>query len=354
MRGGKVWKHGGKWEGIVPQLLSQFKKATAGPRRMQLEKYMRVVRCPACQGMRLNAQARAAQAGGRTLIELGRMPIGELVPWFERYERDLPPAAKAIAGELLKEIRARLTFLVDVGLDYLTLARASGTLSGGESQRIRLASQIGSGLTGVLYVLDEPSIGLHQRDNDRLLATLKHLRDLGNTVIVVEHDEDAVRALAQGARGVIVSNHGGRQLDSAAASLDALPAVVEAVAGQGEVLLDGGVRRGTDVIKALALGARAVMIGRPFLFGLVAGGEAGAARVLELLRAELALDLLLCGRPSVAALDRSLLVPADMSARRPALTASRHGADRDAWAGTEKRASRPNKETTRETASVAP
>jgi excinuclease ABC subunit A len=193
-RGGSVWKHGGKWEGIVPQLLSQFKKTAAGPRRMQLEKYMRVVRCPACDGQRLNPQARAVRVGGQSLIELGRMSIGDLVPWFDEYERSLAATAKTIAGELLKEIRGRLQFLLNVGLHYLSLDRPAPTLSGGEAQRIRLAGQIGSGLVGVLYVLDEPSIGLHPRDNARLLASLERLRDMGNTVLVVEHDEETMRA----------------------------------------------------------------------------------------------------------------------------------------------------------------
>ena len=193
-RGGRVWKHGGKWEGIVPQLLSQFKKTAAGPRRMQLEKYMRVVRCPSCRGQRLNPQARAVKVGGKTLVDAGHTPLGELVPWFERYRETLNPTAKTIAGELLKEIHARLGFLLNVGLHYLTLDRSAPTLSGGEAQRIRLAGQIGSGLVGVLYVLDEPSIGLHPRDNARLLASLERLRDMGNTVLVVEHDEETMRA----------------------------------------------------------------------------------------------------------------------------------------------------------------
>ncbi len=193
-RGGKVWKHGGKWEGIVPQMLSQFKKTAAGPRRMQLEKYMRVVRCPACKGQRLNPQARNVRVGGRTLIDLGHTSIGELVPWFDDYEKTLSHTAKMIAGELLKEIRGRLGFLLNVGLHYLSLDRPAPSLSGGEAQRIRLAGQIGSGLVGVLYVLDEPSIGLHPRDNAKLLASLERLRDMGNTVLVVEHDEETMRA----------------------------------------------------------------------------------------------------------------------------------------------------------------
>jgi excinuclease ABC subunit A len=197
MRGGNVWKHGGKWEGLVPQFLSSFKKTAAGPRRLQLEKYMRVVRCPTCEGQRLNAQARAVRVGGKTLVEACAMPIGELAAWFEPdgpLERGLEPIQRAIAAELLKEIRGRIGFLLNVGLHYLTLERTAPTLSGGEAQRIRLAGQIGCGLVGVLYILDEPSIGLHPRDNERLLRSLEQLRDMGNTVIVVEHDEETMRA----------------------------------------------------------------------------------------------------------------------------------------------------------------
>ncbi|MFY7954289.1 MAG: excinuclease ABC subunit UvrA, partial [Armatimonadaceae bacterium] len=193
-RFGKIWKHSGKWEGVVPQMVAQFKKATAGPRRMQLEKYMRVVKCPACAGQRLNPQARNVRVGDKTLIELGGLSIGDLVPWLDRFETTLNPVQKQIAGELLKEIRARVGFLLNVGLHYLSLDRSAPTLSGGEAQRIRLAGQIGSGLVGVLYILDEPSIGLHPRDNQRLLNSILRLRDMGNTVLVVEHDEDTMRA----------------------------------------------------------------------------------------------------------------------------------------------------------------
>src|SRR5690606_23297487 len=148
--------------------------------------------CPACAGYRLKPEALVVKVGGLHVGEVTEMSIRKASAWFSTIEEILSDKQKEIAARILKEIRERLRFLNDVGLDYLTLARNSGTLSGGESQRIRLASQIGSGLTGVLYVLDEPSIGLHQRDNERLLETLKHLRDLGNTVIVVEHDEEAV------------------------------------------------------------------------------------------------------------------------------------------------------------------
>jgi excinuclease ABC subunit A len=192
-----MWKHGGKWEGIIPQLVTSFKKTAAGPRRLQLEKYMRVVRCPSCQSQRLNPQARAVRVGGKTLVELCAMPIGDLTAWFAPdgpLEKALTPVQQTIAGELLKEIRGRLGFLLNVGLHYLTLERSAPTLSGGEAQRIRLAGQIGCGLVGVLYILDEPSIGLHPRDNERLLRSLERLRDLGNTVVVVEHDEETMRA----------------------------------------------------------------------------------------------------------------------------------------------------------------
>ena len=193
-RFGKIWKHSGKWEGLIPQFIAQFKKVTAGPKRMQLEKYMRILPCTTCHGERLNPQARNCRVGDRTLTQLSHMPVGDLVPWLEGFEKDLLPLQRQIAGELLKEIRARLGFLLNVGLHYLSLDRSAPTLSGGEAQRIRLAGQIGSGLVGVLYILDEPSIGLHPRDNIRLLNSLLSLRDMGNTVLVVEHDEDTMRA----------------------------------------------------------------------------------------------------------------------------------------------------------------
>ncbi|MDW8241734.1 MAG: excinuclease ABC subunit UvrA [Thermogemmata sp.] len=191
---GQKYIHQGYWEGIIPQLMGQFKKTVAGPRRRQMEKYMRIGRCPECNGHRLNAQARAVRLGGKTLVELGAMPLAELAHWFEQFQAQLTAVQRLIADDAIREIRNRLDFLVQVGLHYLTLDRAAPTLSGGEAQRIRLAAQIGSGLVGVLYVLDEPSIGLHPRDNARLLASLQRLRDMGNTVIVVEHDEDTMRA----------------------------------------------------------------------------------------------------------------------------------------------------------------
>ncbi len=206
----KTWSHAEKWAGVANELLAKYRGATGGPVRNQLEPYMRSVTCPDCAGARLNPRARAVTVGGKTLTEVGAMPIGGAREFFEilggREQRGavesasapfdvvaLDPVSRTIADELLKEIRTRLAFLVDVGLHYLALDRAAPTLSGGEAQRIRLASQVGAGLVGVLYVLDEPSIGLHPRDNDRLLATLRRLSQAGNTVVVVEHDEDTMR-----------------------------------------------------------------------------------------------------------------------------------------------------------------
>ncbi len=180
------------FEGVIPNLERRWKETESAWMREEIERFMSATPCPACKGYRLKPEALAVKVSGKHIGEITELSIRKADQWFT----DLPEALNAkqneIAVRILKEIRERLRFLNDVGLDYLTLARNSGTLSGGESQRIRLASQIGSGLTGVLYVLDEPSIGLHQRDNARLLDTLKHLRDLGNTVIVVEHDEDAI------------------------------------------------------------------------------------------------------------------------------------------------------------------
>jgi excinuclease ABC subunit A len=160
--------------------------------REELSKYVSSSACPSCAGTRLRVEARHVRVGDKTLHEISRLPLGEARNYFNCLT--LTGAKAQVADKILKEITARLSFLINVGLDYLCLERSAETLSGGEAQRIRLASQIGSGLTGVMYVLDEPSIGLHQRDNDRLLQTLKNLRDMGNTVLVVEHDEDAIRS----------------------------------------------------------------------------------------------------------------------------------------------------------------
>ena len=160
--------------------------------REEISRYMSASPCAACKSFRLKPEALAVKIDQKHIGEISELSVREAALWFKALPEKLDAKRNEIAARILREIDDRLKFLVDVGLDYLTLARGSGTLSGGESQRIRLASQIGSGLTGVLYVLDEPSIGLHQRDNFRLLETLRRLRDLGNSVIVVEHDEDAI------------------------------------------------------------------------------------------------------------------------------------------------------------------
>ncbi|HXI05203.1 MAG: excinuclease ABC subunit UvrA [Bradyrhizobium sp.] len=181
------------FEGVITNLERRFRETESEWAREELAKYFSDVPCAGCHGYRLKPEALCVKIGGKHIGEIAELSVKRAGEWFASVPDALNAQQNEIAGRVLKEIRERLTFLLDVGLNYLTLARSSGTLSGGESQRIRLASQIGSGLTGVLYVLDEPSIGLHQRDNARLLDTLKRLRDLGNTVVVVEHDEDAIR-----------------------------------------------------------------------------------------------------------------------------------------------------------------
>ncbi|RHF52306.1 excinuclease ABC subunit UvrA [Mitsuokella multacida] len=180
------------FEGVMPLLARRYHETDSDEMRESYENYMTEIPCKACHGARLKPETLAVTVGDRNIDEVTRMTIREADDFFTQLT--LTPREMKIAAQILKEIHARLHFLLDVGLDYLTLSRSAGTLSGGEAQRIRLATQIGSGLQGVLYVLDEPSIGLHQRDNNRLLATLKHLRDLGNTLIVVEHDEDTMYA----------------------------------------------------------------------------------------------------------------------------------------------------------------
>ena len=182
----------GSWEGIIPNLKRRYNETTSDYTKSEIEKYMTVEPCSVCNGKRLKKEALAVFVGGKNIAELTDMSVINLYDFIEKLE--LNQTESLIAKPILKEIKARLNFLKDVGLGYLTLSRNASTLSGGEAQRIRLATQIGSGLTGVLYILDEPSIGLHQRDNEKLLNTLKHLRDLGNTLIVVEHDEDTMRS----------------------------------------------------------------------------------------------------------------------------------------------------------------
>lgn len=181
-----------EWEGVCEAVMHRYKEASSDRQRQKYEQYFSIIPCATCQGKRLNPQILAVTVGGKNIHEVCEMCALDSLAFFE----DLSFSSKEqiVAVPIVKEIKTRLKFLVDVGLDYLTLERATATLSGGEAQRIRLATQIGAGLMGVLYILDEPSIGLHQRDNERLIATLEHLRDLGNTVLVVEHDEDTIRS----------------------------------------------------------------------------------------------------------------------------------------------------------------
>ncbi|SDU09371.1 excinuclease ABC subunit UvrA [Geopseudomonas guangdongensis] len=188
---GDIVRRSHPFEGILPNLERRYRETESNSVREELGKLLSTHACPDCRGARLRREARHVWVGDKTLPQVSALPVGEACAYFA--ELSLSGRRGEIAAKILKEIRERLQFLVNVGLDYLTLERSADTLSGGEAQRIRLASQIGAGLVGVMYILDEPSIGLHQRDNERLLATLTHLRDLGNTVIVVEHDEDAIR-----------------------------------------------------------------------------------------------------------------------------------------------------------------
>lgn len=189
---GETKTYNSNFEGVLPLLTRRHRESTSDWSREEIEEYMSSKPCPTCKGARLKPEALAVKIGEKSINEVTKMTVAECQEFFSRLT--LTERESVIARQILKEIQARLGFLLNVGLDYLTLERAAGTLSGGEAQRIRLATQIGSGLMGVLYILDEPSIGLHQRDNNRLLATLKHMRDLGNTLLVVEHDEDTMYA----------------------------------------------------------------------------------------------------------------------------------------------------------------
>ncbi len=180
------------FEGLIKNVERRYRETSAESTKQEYESFMNITSCPACKGQRLKATSLGVTVGEKNIAEITELSVGKLLPFLENMT--LTEQQHRIGDQILKEIHARLKFLLNVGLDYLTLARATGTLSGGEAQRIRLATQIGSGLVGVAYILDEPSIGLHQRDNDKLLATLKDLRDLGNTLVVVEHDEDTIRA----------------------------------------------------------------------------------------------------------------------------------------------------------------
>ena len=205
------------FEGIIPMVRRRYKEASTDMMRDQFEEFMSVKPCSACHGSRLRPEALAIKVGGLDIHELTELTVSRMITFFD--DLKLTEKQALIGKQVLKEIRARLSFLATVGLDYLTLARTAGTLSGGEAQRIRLATQIGAGLVGVLYILDEPSIGLHQRDNDRLLSALKHLRDAGNTLIVVEHDEDTMHAADCIVDiGPAAGEHGGRVVAQGTAS----------------------------------------------------------------------------------------------------------------------------------------
>lgn len=218
-----------QFEGVIPNLKRRYKETKSEEVRSKLERYMTSHPCEACNGMRLKREALVFTVGGKNIIELTQLSVKELLRFFD--ELVLTEHEMRIAAPILKEIRARLGFMMDVGLDYLTLDRLSGTLSGGEAQRIRLATQIGSKLVGVLYILDEPSIGLHQRDNARLINTLKELRDLGNTVIVVEHDEEMMLSADHIVDiGVGAGIHGGRVV--AQGTAEDIMACEESLTGQ--------------------------------------------------------------------------------------------------------------------------
>ena len=192
MKGGDVeWSHNGVWEGLLPQAMRLYSQTKSEYRKKELEKFMRISECQSCKGKRLSPKALAVTIADKSIIDVTEMSISDCIKFFNGLE--LSEKDAEIARLILREITSRLKFLEEVGLGYLTLSRSSGTLSGGEAQRIRLATQIGSNLMGVLYVLDEPSIGLHQRDNHKLIETLQKLKNLGNTLIVVEHDEDTIR-----------------------------------------------------------------------------------------------------------------------------------------------------------------
>ena len=193
MKNGEAnWSSTGNWEGLIPQSERLYRQTESNYRRNELQKFMRISPCPACKGQRLGPKALAVKIAGKSITEVTHMSISEELEFFENLK--LTKKQMEIARQVLKEILSRLSFLFRVGINYLTLSRSASTLSGGEAQRIRLATQIGSNLMGVLYILDEPSIGLHQRDNEKLIDTLTGLKEKGNTVIVVEHDEDTIRS----------------------------------------------------------------------------------------------------------------------------------------------------------------
>ncbi len=291
------------FEGIIPNLARRYRETDSNWVREELEKYRTVQPCDACTGKRLKPESLAVKIVNKDISDIAALSIGDAVMWFQELSNSLTAKEQEIASRILKEINERLGFLNNVGLNYLNLSRNSGTLSGGESQRIRLASQIGSGLTGVLYVLDEPSIGLHQRDNDRLLGTLTRLRDLGNTVIVVEHDEDAIRSadfvvdIGPGA-GI----HGGYVIASGTA--ETIMSVPDSITGQ---YLSGikqiavpnkrrkiNKKRILSIVKASGNNLRSVTVDLPLGILVCVSGVSGSGKstlILETLWKTLARDL---------------------------------------------------------------
>ncbi|WP_333830559.1 excinuclease ABC subunit UvrA [Pararhodobacter sp.] len=289
--GGRVYNVTRAFEGVIPNMERRYKETDSAWVREEFERYQNNRPCSTCNGHRLKPEALAVKIGGLHISQVSSMSIKEAFAWIETVPEHLSKQKGQIATAIVKEIRERLGFLVNVGLDYLTLARAAGTLSGGESQRIRLASQIGSGLTGVLYVLDEPSIGLHQRDNDRLLTTLRNLRDQGNSVLVVEHDEDAIRSadwvldIGPGA-GV----HGGRVISQGTPDqIAADPASLtgQYLSGAREIAVPARRRPGNGkkvtVVKATGNNLRDVTVDFPLgMFVCVAGVSGGGKSTLTI------------------------------------------------------------------------
>ena len=217
------------FEGLVKNVERRYRETFSESSKAEYETFMRITPCSACKGQRLKKTSLAVTVGDMNIYNATNMSIVKFREFIEGLK--LTPMQEAIGAQILKEIRARVTFLIDVGLEYLSLSRSTGTLSGGEAQRIRLATQIGSGLVGVAYILDEPSIGLHQRDNDKLIAALKNLRDMGNTLLVVEHDEDTMLAADHIVDiGPGAGSHGGRVV--AQGTAEEIMQVEESVTGQ--------------------------------------------------------------------------------------------------------------------------
>ena len=289
--GGRVYTVSRPFEGVIPNMERRYRETESNWVREEFERYQNNRPCGVCDGYRLRPEALAVRIADLHVGQVVRMSIREALAWTRTVNDRLTPQRQEIARAILKEIRERLGFLDNVGLEYLTLSRASGTLSGGESQRIRLASQIGSGLTGVLYVLDEPSIGLHQRDNDRLLTTLKNLRDAGNTVIVVEHDEEAIREAdyvfdmgpGAGVHGGAVVSHG--TPEQVAADEGSMTGLY--LSGRREIAVPAARRKGNRkrirVVKATGNNLRDVTVDFPLgKFVCVTGVSGGGKSTLTI------------------------------------------------------------------------